>query len=82
MDDNDGLTIPERIDVLDRAVAKARREISVASFEYLAVLTIGNIAQFAAVRRRLNTLGEIVDAAVLELARLLLEQRRDGQEAR
>jgi len=82
MDDNDGLTIPERIDVLDRAVAKARREISVASFEYLAVLTIGSIAQFDAVQRRLDALGEIVDAAVLEIARLLVEQRRDGQEAR
>ena len=81
MDDHDGLTIPERIDALERAVAKARREMSVASFEYLAVMTIGNIAQFAAVQRRLNALGEIVDAAVLEIARLLVEQRRVGQEA-
>jgi len=81
MDDHDGLTIPERIDALERKVAKARREMSVASFEYLAVMTIGNIAQFAAVQRRLNALGEIVDAAVLEIARLLVEQRRDGQEA-
>jgi hypothetical protein len=45
-------------------------------------MTIGNLAQFAAVQRRLNALGEIVDAAMVEIARLLLDQHRDGQEAR
>jgi hypothetical protein len=73
-DYEDVLPASERINALDQTVAKVRREMSVASLEYLAVLTIGSPAQYVVVKRRLQTLQEIVDAAVREIERLLVEQ--------
>jgi hypothetical protein len=70
-EDEEGRTTSERIGLLYRVVAKVGREMNVASLEYLAVLTIGSPAQYVVIKRRLQTLQEIVDAAVSEIARLL-----------
>jgi len=67
MDDEGGTTIPERISVLEGAVALARREISVASLELLVVNATGEAAEYAGVRARLVALGMAIDTALEEL---------------
>jgi hypothetical protein len=55
---------------LERLSASNKKAANV-SLEYVAVLTIGIPAQHTAVNRRLKTLHEIIDAAALEIKRLL-----------
>ena len=61
------MTMPERISILEKAVALARREISVASLEVLAVSAVGDADKRAEVRTRLLALGAIIDNAIEEL---------------
>jgi hypothetical protein len=81
MDDNGGSSTSERISILEGAIALARREISVASLEFLAVAATGNAAQGADVRARLVALGMVIDDALEELE-LLHEELGNTQGSR
>jgi hypothetical protein len=78
---DDGMTLPERIDDLERALALARRDINVASLEYLAVISAGNVANYTDARARLVSLGIAIDTTVEKLE-LLRDEQRDARESR
>jgi len=77
MDDDGRTTVWERISLLESAVALARREVSVAKLEFLAVTATGNMAEYAGVRARLVALG-IVMAPRLRNLRSCMRSKRSG----
>jgi len=77
---NTGMTVPQRIHVLEEALANARREISVASLAFLVMITNGEPAQYVAVKTRLLALGRVVEGALEELERL--QEEEDAEESR
>ena len=63
MDFSGEMTTTQRIAILEKAVAMARREVSVALLKVLATSTIGERDERALIRTRIQALTTIIDNA-------------------
>jgi len=75
------MTTTQRIGILEKAVAMARREVRVALLKVLATSTIGEREERALIRARIQALRTIIDNATEELELLYEEEveERDAQ---
>jgi hypothetical protein len=81
MGDNNEMTVPERIEVLEKGLAKALRETSIVSLQLLVVTATTDEANYPRIKKRLAALDKIVNGAAEEIERLV-EEQRDGQGGR